>query len=269
MEPHPDREQVAGTGAGTGPGTGIVVVTGGATSVGRATALAFAESGRQVFVADRADEALAALSHPAITARRVNVLDEAEVRAFFAEVRAAGPVEVLVNTVGLGGPRAVLEDVSYSDFLGTIAGSAGAAFLCCREVIPQMKAEGRGAIINFSSSSTRTGLPGRTPYVAAKGALEAMTRNLARELGPHGVRINAILPGAIDNPRLDALIRAGAAERGESPESFERHLLRFISMRTRVSVEDLAATVLFLASPAARHITGQLLGVDGNAEWEE
>lgn len=250
-------------------GAGLVVVTGGATSVGRATALAFAEAGRRVFVADRSEDAIAALIHPAITARRVDVMDEAAVASFFAEVRGSGPVEVLVNTVGLGGPRGLAEDLGYQDFMETIAGSAGATFLCCREVIPQMKARGRGAIINFSSSSTRTGLPGRTAYIAAKGALEAMTRNLARELGPFGVRINAILPGAIDNPRLDALIRAGAAERGESPEAFERHLLRFISMRTRIAVEDLAATVLFLASPAARHITGQLLGVDGNAEWEE
>lgn len=248
---------------------GLVVVTGGATSVGRATALAFAEAGRRVFVADRSDEAIAALTHPAIAARCVDVMDEGAVASFFAEVRGSGPVEVLVNTVGLGGPRGLAEDLGYQDFMETIAGSAGAAFLCCREVIPQMKARGRGAIINFSSSSTRTGLPGRTAYIAAKGALEAMTRNLARELGPFGVRINAILPGAIDNPRLDALIRAGAAERGESPEAFERHLLRFISMRTRIAVEDLAATVLFLASPGARHITGQLLGVDGNAEWEE
>jgi NAD(P)-dependent dehydrogenase (short-subunit alcohol dehydrogenase family) len=248
---------------------GLVVVTGGATSVGRATALAFAEAGWRVFVADRSEEAIAALTHTAITARCVDVMDEGAVASFFAEVRGSGPVEVLVNTVGLGGPRGLAEELSYEDFMATIAGSAGATFLCCREVIPQMKARGRGAIINFSSSSTRTGLPGRTAYIAAKGALEAMTRNLARELGPFGVRINAILPGAIDNPRLDALIRAGAAERGESPEAFERHLLRFISMRTRIAVEDLAATVLFLASPAARHITGQLLGVDGNAEWEE
>lgn len=269
MEPQPDPEPIANAADVPYSSPGFVVVTGGATSVGLATALAFATSGRQVFVADHAEAAVAALAHPAITARRVDVTDEGEVRAFFAEARAAGPIEVLVNTVGLAGPRAVTEDVSYSDFMGTIAGSAGAAFLCCREVIPQMKARGTGAIINFSSSSTRTGLPGRTPYVVAKCALEALTRNLARELGPFGVRINAILPGAIDNPRLDALIRAGASERGESPEAFERHLLRFISMRTRVSVEDLAATVVFLASPAARHITGQLLGVDGNAEWEE
>lgn len=254
--------------AGEGP-AGLVVVTGGATSVGLATALAFAGAGRQVFVADRSEEAIAALAHPAITARCLDVTDEAEVARFFGEVRVSGPVEVLVNTVGLGGPRGLAEDLRYEEFMRTIAGSVGATFLCCREVIPQMKARGRGAIINFSSSSTRTGLPGRTAYVAAKGALEAMTRNLARELGPFGVRINAILPGAIDNPRLDALIRAGAAERGESPEAFERHLLRFISMRTRIAVDDLAATVLFLASPAARHITGQLLGVDGNAEWEE
>lgn len=182
-------------------GAGLVVVTGGATSVGRATALAFAEAGRRVFVADRSEDAIAALIHPAITARRVDVMDEAAVASFFAEVRGSGPVEVLVNTVGLGGPRGLAEDLGYQDFMETIAGSAGATFLCCREVIPQMKARGRGAIINFSSSSTRTGLPGRTAYIAAKGALEAMTRNLARELGPFGVRINAILPGAIDNPR--------------------------------------------------------------------
>lgn len=251
-------------------GTGSVVVTGGATSVGLAIARRFADDGRRVFVADINSTGLAELAgDAAIVARRVDVADEAAVDGFFAEVLRAGAVDVLVNTVGLAGPRAPAEGVSYYDFLRTIAGSAGAAFLCAKQVIPGMKARGAGVILNFSSSSTRTGLPNRTPYVVAKAAVEALTRNLARELGPFNIRVNAILPGAIDNERMDQIVRAGAAERGMDPEAFERHLLRFISMRARIGLDELADMVHFLASASARHVTGQLIAVDGNVEWEE
>ena len=250
---------------------GAVVITGGATSVGLATARRFLGDGRRVHVCDVDEAALAAAraALPGLVAHRLDVTDPFAVEQGFAAILDAGPVDVLANVVGLGGPRCPIEAVSYADWARTLDGSVGAAFFTIKQLAPHFKARGQGCIVNFSSSSTKTGLPNRTPYVVAKAAVEALTRNLARELGPYGVRVNAILPGAIDNPRLDALIQSGAADRGIALAEFERHLLRFISMRARISVAELAEVVHFLASDAARHITGQLLAVDGNAEWEE
>lgn len=250
---------------------GSVVVTGGATSVGLATARHFRGLGRVVHLCDIDGDALAALDPSDFggLAARVDVTDPGAVEGFLTGVLDHGPVDVLVNTVGIGGPRGAIESLSLEAFEATLAGSIRSSFLTIRGLVPQFKARGHGVIVNFSSSSTRTGLPNRTPYVVAKAGVEAMTRNLARELGPHGIRINALLPGAIDNPRLARLIADGARERDTTPEAFERHLLRFISMRAKVGADEIAATVAFLASAAAAHITGQLIGIDGNAEWEE
>lgn len=252
-------------------GAARAIITGGATSVGLATARKFHAAGRPVTICDLDPAALerARADLPGVEAIRLDVTDPQAVEAAFAAILTHGPVGVLVNAVGLGGPRAPLEEVSYADWRRTLDGSVGAAFYCAKQLIPAFKAQGAGVVINFSSSSTKTGLPNRTPYIVAKAGVEALTRNLARELGPFGIRVNAILPGAIDNDRLNALIAAGAAERDMAPEAFERHLLRFISMRSKISVEELADAVLYFASDSARHVTGQLLSVDGYAEWEE
>ena len=111
-------------------------------------------------------------------------------------------------------------------------------------------------------------MPHRLPYVASKWAVEGMTRALARELGSHGIRVNAILPGLIDNRRMQNILEREAAAREMTPEALRSEYLQFISMRTAVTGEEIAETVAFLCSPAARHISGQLLGVDGNVEWE-
>jgi NAD(P)-dependent dehydrogenase (short-subunit alcohol dehydrogenase family) len=132
-----------------------------------------------------------------------------------------------------------------------------------------MKAQGDGVIVAFSTSSTRTRLPRRTPYVATKFALEGLVLNAARELGPAGIRVNAIQPGMIDNARMRGIIERKAAEEGVSPDEIEARFTRYISLRSSVSLDDLAQSVLFLASPAAARITGELIAVSGNAEWED
>ncbi len=113
------------------------------------------------------------------------------------------------------------------------------------------------------------GLPLRLPYVVTKGAVLSMTTNLARELGPHGIRVNAILPGAIRGARIQCVIDAKASALGVSPAQYEQTLLRYVSLRTMVDPEDIASMILFLASPAGQRISGQMIGVDGNVEYEE
>ena len=142
-------------------------------------------------------------------------------------------------------------------------------FLFARAVIPGMKAQKSGLIVNISSGSAKVGLPLRLPYVVSKGAVLSLTMNLARELGPHGIRVNAILPGAIRGDRINRVIDAKAAALGVDRAEYEKGLLRYISMRTMVEPDDIAATIAFLASPGGARISGQMIGVDGNVEWEE
>lgn len=248
-----------------------VLVTGAGQSVGRAMAEAFLARGDGVWICD-ADAGLlerVLAANPGLGGSRCDVAEEAEVEALFADAMAAmGRVDVLVNTVGIAGPRGPVESLSYADWRRTLQVNLDGMFLTVARAVPGMKARKRGCIVNFSSGSTRTAMPLRTPYVASKAAVEGFTRGLARELGPHGIRVNAILPGMIDNERMQAIIDRVAEQEGRTPAEVEADYLSFISMRTKITPQEIAETVLFLASDAARHISGQLIGVDGNIEWE-
>jgi NAD(P)-dependent dehydrogenase (short-subunit alcohol dehydrogenase family) len=132
-----------------------------------------------------------------------------------------------------------------------------------------LKANGGGSIINFSTCSTRTGIPFRAPYIASKAGVEGLTRNAARELGPFGIRCNAILPGIINNERFNFIVARNAAATGRSAAEIEHDYLKYVSLRTKVELPELAEMVLFLASDAGKKITGELIAVSGNMEWEE
>jgi NAD(P)-dependent dehydrogenase (short-subunit alcohol dehydrogenase family) len=150
-----------------------------------------------------------------------------------------------------------------------MAANLDSMFLTIREAVPDMRGNRRGAIVNFSTGSTKTVMPFRAPYVASKAGVEGLTRTLARELGPDNIRINAILPGIIDNERMRGILQRIADQEGRSFEEVERSALKYVSMRTKIQPAEIAEMVLFLCSDAARHITGQLISVDGNVEWEE
>jgi NAD(P)-dependent dehydrogenase (short-subunit alcohol dehydrogenase family) len=248
------------------------LVTAGAGGAGRVIAQSFADRGARVLVCDIDPHAVAVLQseRPEICAFAGDVSTETTVADLFdmAESRFGG-VDVLVNNVGIAGPTAPVERISTAEWNATLAANLTSHFLCVRRAVPGMKARGDGLIVNISSGSARVGLPLRLPYVVSKGAVLSMTLNLARELGPHGIRVNAILPGAIRGARIGRVIREKAQALGVSPEDYERSLLRFISLRTMVDPEDIAAMILFLASAAGRRITGQAIGVDGNIEYEE
>lgn len=248
-----------------------VVVTGGASSVGRVTAEKFLARGDRVHICDVREDALAATlaANPGMRGTPADVGRPTEVERLFAEALGwMGHVDVLVNNVGIAGPRAAIEDIGYDEWDETIAVDLSAMFYCMKQAVPGMKARRHGVIVNFSSGSTRTGLPLRAPYVAAKYGVEGLTRNAARELGPFNIRCNAILPGMIDNDRMRAIVERNARATGRTPQEIEAGYLQYISMRTKILPEEIADMVLFLASPAARHVTGQLIGVCGNVEWE-
>ncbi|MGE3307780.1 MAG: SDR family oxidoreductase [Rhizobiaceae bacterium] len=249
-----------------------VLVTAAGGGAGRVIATRFAEAGARVIACDIDAAGVKSLeaSVKGVKGFAADVGDEAALSGIFDHVaKAFGGLDVLVNNVGIAGPTAAAEDVTLADWNESIRVNLTSHFLCARAAIPGMKAQGGGLIVNISSGSAKVGLPMRLPYVVTKGAVLSMTTNLARELGPFGIRVNAILPGAIRGPRIERVIKAKAEALGVDPKEHEKSMLRYISMRTMVEPDDIAAMIQFLASPAGSRISGQLIGVDGNIEWEE
>lgn len=247
--------------------TAIVTAAGG--GAGRVIATTLAMAGLRVIACDVDAAGLAELA--AATSGIITLAGDVGEESTVASVvaLAGGRVDLLVNNVGIAGPTRAVEDISLADWNESLRINLTSHFLFARAVIPAMKARKSGLIVNISSGSAKVGLPLRLPYVVSKGAVLSLTMNLARELGPHGIRVNAILPGAIRGDRINRVIDAKAAALGVDRAEYEKGLLRYISMRTMVEPDDIAATIAFLASPAGARISGQMIGVDGNVEWEE
>lgn len=247
-----------------------VIITAGAGGAGLVIARCFLEAGHRVTVCDVDGDAVARAGTERLAGVVADVSREDDVDRLFTTAESRfGPVEVLINNVGISGPTAAVEHVSLADWETTLSVNLTGHFLPIRRAVPAMKAAGNGCIVNISSGSAKVGLPLRVPYVVSKAAVLSLTTTLARELGPNNVRVNAILPGAIRGERINRIVREKAEALGVETGEYERSLLRYISMRTMVDPEDIAAMALFLASEQGRRISGQCIGVDGNVEWEE
>lgn len=246
-----------------------VLVTAAATGIGRATAEAFAARGDRVHVCDVDEQALAsfAQAHPGIGVTRCDVADEADVTRLFDEALAhLGGLDVLVANAGIAGPTAAVEDVGYADWRRCLAVNLDGAFLCARAAAPVLKAQHGGAVVLMSSTAGLFGYPNRSPYCAAKWAIIGLAKTLAAELGPHGVRANAICPGSVEGERMDRVVAAEAAATGRTPEEVRAGYVRGTSLRRFVEPGDIAAAILFLCSPAGARISGQAIPVDGHTE---
>lgn len=248
------------------------LITGGGRGIGRATAERFLAAGAKVHVccvtADSLESVLA--DNPGLHGSLADVGEADQVAQLFGDAEAhLGGLDILVNNAGIGDPRAPIEDVSDAEWRRAFAVNIDAMFYCIKRAVPLLKEAGGGAIINISTASTRTGLPYRTPYIASKWAVEGLSDNLARELGPDKIRCNSILPGIVDNPRGRRLVERIAAERGQDYAEAEAHYFSFVSTRSWIEAGEVADMAVFLASDAAKNVTGQAIGVCGNLEWEE
>lgn len=246
-----------------------VVITGGACGIGLTLARRFAGRGDRVALCDADGAAVARVAaDPAgFLARTANVTDEAEMAAFLSEVEAAfGGVDVVCANAGTGGPAGRIEDLDYDAWQACVAVSLHGAFLACRWAARVMRAQGSGLILLTTSTSGLHGVPHRSPYVAAKWALVGLTKTLAMELGPAGVRVNAIAPGAVEGARMERVVQMEARAGGLREDEVRAIYVKGNSLRTWVTADDLADTALFLASPAATRITGQVLAIDGHTE---
>lgn len=246
-----------------------VFVSGAAAGIGRVIADMLIANGAEVWVCDVSDEALAdfAATHPGHRASKVDVSDEADLKALFAEVEATwSGLDGLVNNAGIAGPTGAVEDIDPQDWRRCIDIGLTGQFLCAHFAVPLLKAAGGGAMVNMSSSAGRFGYAFRTPYSAAKWGVIGLTQSLAKELGPDGIRVNAILPGIIEGPRMEGVIAARAAQLGIEHEDMRARYLEKISMRRMTPQADVAAMACFLLSDMGRNLSGQSFPVDGNVE---
>lgn len=204
---------------------------------------------------------------PGVVATRVDLADASALGAWLeASIAALGGVDVLVNNAGTKGPTAFVEDVAVDEWRHCLAVSLDSHFLCASAVASHMKAQGSGSIINISSTAGQFGYGMRTPYAAAKWAVIGLTKSLAIELGPHGVRCNAICPGSVNGSRMERVMAAEAELRGIPAEQVAAEYVGGQSLKRFVEPEEIAQMCLFLASPAAAMVSGQAIAVDGNTE---
>jgi NAD(P)-dependent dehydrogenase (short-subunit alcohol dehydrogenase family) len=243
-----------------------VLITAGASGIGRAIADAFAAEGAQVWVADIDAAALATC--PADWGRdALDVADEDVVADLMRRLSATwGGLDVLCANAGIAGPTATVENVTLADWRRCLAVNLDGAFLFAKYAAPLMKAQRSGSIILTSSVSGLFGNTGRAPYCAAKWGINGLMKTLAMELGPFGVRANSICPGAVEGPRMEAVLAREAALKGTTRDVIYRGYAAGSSMRSFIAAADVAALAVFLASDASRFISGQMIAVDGHTE---
>ncbi len=224
------------------------LVTGGLGSIGSALVAGFAAAGARVTVLDRPD--LAPLQGHGWLGVDLNDLAGVE-----AKITAAGPFDILVNNAAVIINKP-FQDFTLEEYDTQMRVNSSATFALTRACAPGMKQKCWGRVINMTSLTLNGQWDGFVPYVASKGAMLGLTKGLARELGPHGITVNAIAPGAVVSEAEDRVF-------GDRLAEYNSFILKNQSVKIRILAEDVANLAVFIASDAARMISGQNIGIDG------
>jgi 3-hydroxybutyrate dehydrogenase len=247
------------------------VVTGGGRGIGRAVALELARAGARVALAARTLAEVEATAEQVraqggqAVAVRADVSRVEDVRALFQAAQAAlGPVDVLVSAAGVA-PSATVVKTTDETWHQTLETNLSGPFYCLREALPAMTSRGWGRVINVASIAARTGAPYIAAYAASKHGLLGLTRCAALEVATRGVTVNAVCPGYVDTPMVDAGIARIVEKTGIDAAQARRHLEEMSPQKRMFTVEEVSALVLFLCSDGARGINGQALTLDGGS----
>jgi 3-oxoacyl-[acyl-carrier protein] reductase len=236
----------------------VAIVTGGGIGLGRAYCKALAAQGARIVVADiQADAAQAVAKEVGGVAVKVDVTAEPQTLAMAAQaLDAYGAIDILVNNAGMYSsiPKRPFTQIPLDEWDRCMAVNVKGVYLCCRAVYPQMKKQGRGKIINISSGTVLGGTPMFLHYVSSKGAVIALTRALAREVGSDGINVNAITPG---------LTIADENQKKMLSEEYLAPRRQARAIKRDQYPEDLVGAVVFLACADSDFMTGQTLNVDG------
>ena len=248
-----------------------VMITAGASGIGKVISSKFYQIGAKIHIVDVDAQAIERIvigsDEDRIIKSVADVASEKSVKSCHDKQNETfGGIDVLVNCAGVKGPTGYTEDLDAADWQRCMDVNLLGSFLNAKYAIPSLKSQRCGSIINISSTAGWHGYPLRTPYASAKWAVIGFTKSLAMELGPFGVRANAVCPGTVAGERMDKVIKDEAEVKGITEEEVRSRYTNGVSMRTMIDPEDIADTVCFLASDAARKITGQYLSVDGHLE---
>ena len=247
----------------------VVLISGAASGIGRRTAERFLEQGDSVHICDVSepliDEFLAA--NPGATGTVADIGNREDVDRVFDDLRNYHHhLDVLVNNAGVAGPTAPVEEHDEDGWDKCIQVNLSGTFYMTKRAVPLLRNAENGSIINVSSTAALHGYPMRSAYSASKWAVTGLMKTWAMELGPEGIRVNAVCPTSVSGPRIESVIEREAERRGVPVEQVRDVYLRQTSMRTFVSPDEVADTILFLASDGARRISGQSISVDGHTE---
>lgn len=236
----------------------LAIITGGGSGLGFGMTKAFVEAGAKVIITGRGEEKLAKAANgigDQVSYIVNDITELSELPAFVDEVESTfGPVDILVNNAGIN-MKKPLTDVTDEEFQNIIQTNVNGIFSLSREVAKRMRQRKSGSIIMITSMAAIYGIPNVTAYTASKTAVLGMTKSMAVDLSPEGIRVNAIAPGFIDSPMLRKAFNS-------DPER-ERRVLERTPMKKLGNPEDVAAAAVYLASDAAKFVTGVNLPVDG------
>ncbi len=248
------------------------IVVGGARGIGAAIARRFASEGARIVIVDlpkmkaEADEVTRAIAAGGGTALffPADCTDDAQVNRMVDQtVRSFGGVDILVYSAGLRGPLVPVQDISEAEWDAVLDVNLKAAFLCCKAVLKIMIEQKRGNILSISGTAGKEGMALRGSLVAAKWGLLGLTKTIAKEAGPYGVRANVICPGGMDEPDLRVMYAERAKNLGMEFKALENKVLEDTPLRKYAKHAEVAAAALFLASNDSSHTTGEALNVSG------
>jgi len=243
------------------------VVTGAGRGIGRRIAGALTDAGVDVAINDVDGDALVEAERTLegadgdLLTYEADASDPEETDAFVqAAADAFGGVDIVVNNVGIAGPTKPCEELTHEEFMSTLSVNLGGLFNTTSAAIPHLK-RGGGRVVNISSMSGKRPLEDRTPYTTSKMGVIGFTRTLAVELADHDINVNAVCPGSVEGPRLDAVIEGQAASQDRPVVEVEAEFRSASPMDEFVTAEDVADAVLVLCSERTRRVTGQDLNV--------
>ena len=246
-----------------------VLITGAASGIGRRAAERFLERGDEVHICDVSQELVEEFleANPSATGSVADIGSrEGADRVFSDLIQHHEHLDVLVNNAGIAGPSAAVDTHDEDGWDQCIRVNLSGTFYVTKRAVPLLRKSGGGAIINITSTAALHGYPLRSAYAASKWAMTGLMKTWAMELGPQGIRVNAVCPTSVEGTRIEEVIAREAEYRGLSVDKVREVYLRQTSMRTFVTPDDVADTILFLASDAAKKISGQSISVDGHTE---